>query len=976
MSSGACRALVSLLLTLVATIVMALPVAANTDRLEESSTITYTVVPADGAIDVSMTFRLRTGQAPFPSQAWGPIIVEQRERPSVITGWELITPAQEAPALWKSWEVLTPDIDGGRASKRLVASYRIDASPLQEGSILDETPARVDSSYFYFCALGQDTDSGSVKIEIDDDAAWTLTQSGTPLKKSRTNGLESGLTQVPAEVFTCVEGVREDKLAPGSFIGPAGRQVVLQAWASRSNWLQAAETRAQPALDAIHAFLEHDIPGEGPVIIRMAPPRELGGYASAHDTPGIVQLDEDAGVTGSAPEHQLAHAWFTTDTFIELWMREGMALWTASAMNGEACAPAGPNATGLELSAWQVVRPTSGGGWEEDLAEQDAAACGIVSAVAARMSPEQWREVIGSLLDGETKYVGLSGPDAASSPTVDYREWLDAVDERGLVPAAADPAFAGNLDDLDFAQDLLDDYGIAASGPELAERSAARAYYHQFLADAAPLGAPLAVRKAMDDWSFGEATEALDKSYEVLDALTEADRLLPTAGLVPLIQRTFEAAASVEEIEDVRVEALYFLENATELVDPMGSLQSVTPPGWDDPAAIATAIEERRFDDVLAAITPARTIAQEISAADAALPEAGLLDRFAPLYSSSATQGELEDLAGDAAAVRREAEATGTALGLLRTEVGEWQIPAAVTDPIDSGQITAGRAIVGDARSVVAAARLADIALPEAQLSTDIRPRFEGVTTAAQMSALRAEAEARSAEAQKVGGALKLLGSRVPEWRIPAVVTDPVAARDFATAALTADAAQRWIENAWQADQDWAEFGALERVRDGFENAQSLEELEAGAELAADWSQAADWIGRAELAVNGDRDLLTEFGLWGVDVNAPLGQAKEAGLRGDVDLAINKSTEVVSLIGNGSSSGGLRLAGIVFFGVAVLGVLGLWVILRRQTGPPWARQSKPHWMTDDDSRKKLSAPKKTSAPKKDEGRKRISGPRR
>jgi hypothetical protein len=47
-------------------------------------------------------------------------------------------------------------------------------------------------------------------------------------------------------------------------------------------------------------------------------------------------------------------------------------------------------------------------------------------------------------------------------------------------------------------------------------------------------------------------------------------------------------------------------------------------------------------------------------------------------------------------------------------------------------------------------------------------------------------------------------------------------------------------------------------------------------------------------------------------------------------------------------AGSLRLAGIIFFGVAVLGVLGLWVMLRRQAGPSWARSTKPHWVDDDD----------------------------
>ncbi|MEA2027214.1 MAG: hypothetical protein U9O18_11030, partial [Chloroflexota bacterium] len=109
----------------------------------------------------------------------------------------------------------------------------------------------------------------------------------------------------------------------------------------------------------------------------------------------------------------------------------------------------------------------------------------------------------------------------------------------------------------------------------------------------------------------------------------------------------------------------------------------------------------------------------------------------------------------------------------------------------------------------------------------------------------------------------------------------------------------------------------------------------------------------------------TDFGLWGVDVDTPLQEAKAAALAGDVAGAINKSTAVISTISNGSSSGSLRLGGLVFFGVAVLGVLGLWVMLRRQAGPSWARQTTPHWVQKSGSR---FGRKKKDEPKSDDKR--------
>ena len=54
MSSGACRALVAVLLTLVATIVMALPVVADTEELTETSTVIYKVNPTKGTVDVTV----------------------------------------------------------------------------------------------------------------------------------------------------------------------------------------------------------------------------------------------------------------------------------------------------------------------------------------------------------------------------------------------------------------------------------------------------------------------------------------------------------------------------------------------------------------------------------------------------------------------------------------------------------------------------------------------------------------------------------------------------------------------------------------------------------------------------------------------------------------------------------------------------------------------------------------------------------
>jgi hypothetical protein len=352
----------------------------------------------------------------------------------------------------------------------------------------------------------------------------------------------------------------------------------------------------------------------------------------------------------------------------------------------------------------------------------------------------------------------------------------------------------------------------------------------------------------------------------------------------------------------------------------------------------------------MAAINPAIAAAQEITAADAALPRARYLEKYRSRYESTATAGALDDLVRDAVSDRLKAERAGRALAQLESEVGDWSIPAAVTDPLESGEVDAGVGIIEDARAVVVAVNRADEALPEAGLRDEIQPRFEAVTNAAEMAALREEVEQRATEVEAVGRALSTLDRLVPDWTIPAVVSEPIEAGRFADAVAAVESAADWVESADEAQSLLPELDALASIKADFENAQSLLDLRNGASFAQTQVQAASLVREAKQKAALPRDLLTDFGLWGVDVDAIVDEALAAAVAADLQQAIDKSVDAISKIDGGSSAGSLRLAGLVFFGVAVLGVLGLWVMLRRQAGPSWARSTTPHWIEDGNKR--------------------------
>jgi len=952
MSSGACRALVAVLLTLVATIVMALPVVADTEELTETSNVIYRVDPAEGTISVTIAVTLRPRARDWQPQTWRELSVEEGTRPSASGDYQVTRSRREKPGLWEAVGIRTPEIEA-RERDSFSVRYTLNASTDKSPRAKRQTPARLNDSYMYFCVTGQDTDSGDVQVRIDRASRWDITILGSPMdpfndgfRSTRADGND------PGDIFTCFEGVREPRLDPGSFIGPDDRPIQLQAWKGDSTWLIAAEQVAAPGLRNLREFIGHEIPGEGPVVIRMAPTRDIGGYAGAHDTPGIVQLSEFA--TNDEPIHQLAHAWYGTDNFREVWLREGMAEWTASTILGEPCAPVTDNPDELELYEWMVVQPQSPVGYDDLIAAQETAACGIVAAVRERVPREQWDEVVVSMLRGETKYISSAGPEIGSSTGVDYREWLDAIDERGLVPAAADPEYAANLEDLDFAQDLLETFGVMNADPGggalLALRSEAREKYHEFLGEIAPLSAPWAVRNDMDDWEFRSAMARIEKSRETYTALSEANALLPEADLITIVQPQFEAARSEAELEDVEELVSILLEGSREVADELGELQEALPPNWRAPVAVTNAIRDRRFDDIMAAVDPAITAAQEITAADRALPQAGFLQKYKARFESTATAGALDDVVDDAKSDRLKAERAGRALEQLQTEVGDWTIPAAVTDPLENGQLEAGERIIEDAQAVVTAATNADRALPEAGLREDTQPRFEAVTNGAEMAALRAEVERQAADVEAVGNALSTLDRLVGDWTIPAIVAAPIEAGRFADAKDFVEAAEDWVTAADEAQRLLPELNALESIRADFEGAQSLTDLRDGAALAERQEQAAALVREAKAKAALDRDLLTNFGLWGVDVDAIVDEAVAAAIAGDVQEAINKSADAISKIDGGAGAGSLRLAGLVFFGVAVLGVLGLWVMLRRQHGPSWARSTTPHWIEERNKR--------------------------
>ena len=415
---------------------------------------TYTVKPATGrSTSVSCSRSANDSDRVVNVGEWGPVYVEDVagihasartiERSSDVHAAarpvEIDAVADPAHRWWRRVRVRTNiiyTIDApisNSGSSNGLAHRRASARATSTSVCLDRTPTPVRSEVILPSRF-RDDPSGS---------------------HSRSTGPGSGQRQVddPVSIFTCIEGT-DRRAGDGPVRGPGGRDIVLQAWPGLTPVAYASEAQRR------HGTRRHRLrssarrsPGEGSVTIRQAPPRSTRRLrqCTRHPRPRAdgrsrrrrtrIRATTRSRTSGSAPA-------------------------TSSSSGCARDSPAGPQAAWPARpvrpryqanrrwisSDWQVVRPTAPSDIDEIVLAQDAAACGLVSAMADRLDDDAWRVVLGSMLNGESKYLGSDGIGLAPTLAVDYREFLDAVDERGLVPAG--------YTDLDFAQDLLADYGV------------------------------------------------------------------------------------------------------------------------------------------------------------------------------------------------------------------------------------------------------------------------------------------------------------------------------------------------------------------------------------------------------------------------------------------------------------------------------------------------------------------------------------
>jgi hypothetical protein len=428
-------------------------------------------------------------------------------------------------------------------TRKLRLTYEIPGGKPRSGALV-----RAGQAYAFFCVTGNGADEGSVAAVLP--SRYMTSVWGDQLSRGQDGDktiYRSGVLDDPFSFWACIEGVDESAYHKRTVTTADGRIVEIQGWPEDPTWTEAVSTDVRRFLPALEDLIGLRLPGRGKIVIREVTQQVLGDvYAGDFDPEqAFARVSENYDPVTVA--HELAHAWFNDTLFEDRWLMEGYAEWAArvaadSVVDG--CLRPGtyPGSGEPNLRDWRVAGPRA---TEEEVAVvafQYQAACWIVSSAGQAIGADRMAQVLRALANREIAYVGSGAPEQTETGAASWRRWLDLIDERGYVPAG--------VAELDAAQRLLAEFGVAVDAAELAQRSAVRTRYHSLAWDAGAWELPFAVREPMADWRFDDARAALTVAEDVVDLSEEANIALPEADLArgPLREK-FESARDMPALQ-------------------------------------------------------------------------------------------------------------------------------------------------------------------------------------------------------------------------------------------------------------------------------------------------------------------------------------------------------------------------------------------------------------------------------------------
>lgn len=431
---------------------------------------------------------------------------------------------------------------------KLHVTYR-----LMGGAPRSDSSTRVSEAFASFCVAANGNDGGTTRVVVPSSYAMQV-DTGQGSFTTKTSGgtatYQTDKLSSPLAFWGCFRGDNPSGYLTSTMVSPSGRQIEIQAWPEDTAWNDHIRAEIGDALSELEQLVGRGLPGTGPIIIQEVMSGELGAYAGTFDeVDGIARIGEDLDQPGVVA-HELSHAWFNGSVFDARWMSEGSAAWAESTITGQPCRDPGafPGAGNAALSEWEFAGPKASQQELNVVSYQYEASCYLVSTLANRVGVTNMDDVLAVLMDHKIAYQSGGLVLQGHPGTEDWRNWLDAIDEAGLVPTSST--------DLDYAQGLLTKFGIADDPALLAARSAARAEYHELVRTVGDWAIPEVVLRPMGEWRFSDATAAIARAANAYAATNKADEIL--SGIDALngpVKGLFESARTIADVQEAETRA-------------------------------------------------------------------------------------------------------------------------------------------------------------------------------------------------------------------------------------------------------------------------------------------------------------------------------------------------------------------------------------------------------------------------------------
>lgn len=395
-------------------------------------------------------------------------------------------------------------------TRTVTISFELPEADLRSDGLFLSNPAY--SSFPLWSS--SDPGQGSLQLRIPEGAE--INDIGNSLRLAdRTDGFlvyEPFNFAVPRELFAYVVVTNEDELEQRN-IEVLGQAIEINYWPGDDVWANFADRTITNGLPVLQGQIGIEIPEQSTLQVNESATPYFFGYGGWYDE---VETSIDIGnlLDETVMLHELSHAWFNSDLFLDRWISEGLAeefTWLTQGELGSTQEeqPSLPQLTdrgALPLTEWTAAGV--GATNSEEFQNQEEYAYGtswyVVRSITETIGLDDMQAALGEA--AANRYAYGASPSLPLVIGEDWRRFFDLVSDQAT-PEEAEVIEALFVDYIVDEQDL----------PAFETRRQARIDF-QLLAERDPgWNIPFALSNAMAVWDFDRAQTLLGQARPIQD---------------------------------------------------------------------------------------------------------------------------------------------------------------------------------------------------------------------------------------------------------------------------------------------------------------------------------------------------------------------------------------------------------------------------------------------------------------------------